>query len=87
MTPRQLFEWAVNNIAAIVFQYLTIDDYKSEQIFLEEHFQHSRTIPGTRKHHCLILLSRNKLSTKVYSSSAISKIEIVTVQEGDLVLE
>ena len=64
-----------------------MDDYKSEQIFLEERFQQSRTIPGTRKLHCLIPLSRNKLSTKVYSSSAISKIERVTVQEGDLVLE
>ena len=87
MTPRQLFEWAVNNILAIAFQYLTMDDYKSEMIFLEEHFQQSRIIPGTRKLHCLIPLSRNKLSTKVYSSSAISKIERVTVQEGDLVLE
>ena len=44
MTPYQLFEWAVVSIPAIVFQYLTMDDYTSEQVLLKEHFQQSRTI-------------------------------------------
>ena len=87
MTPHQLFDWAVDNIPAMAFKYLNMDDYKSEQILLEQCFKQSRTIPGTRKLYCFISLSRNKVSTKVYSSSAISKIERVTVQEGDLVLE
>ena len=87
MTPRQLFEWAVDNIPEMTFQYLTVDDYKSEQILLEQRFGQSRTIPGTRRLHCFIPLSGNKVSTKVYSSSAISKVERVTIQEGDLVLE
>ena len=87
MTPRQLFEWAVDNIPAVTFQYLTEDDYKSEQVLLEQRFEQSRTIPGTRKLHCFVPLSRHKVSTKAYSSSSISKVERVTIEEGDLVLE
>ena len=87
MTPRQLFDWAIDNIPAMAFKYLNMDDYKSEQILLEQCFKQSRTIPGIPKLHCFIALSRNKVFTKVYSSSAISKIERVTVQEEDLVLE
>ena len=68
-------DWALDNIPAMAFKYLNMDDYKSEQILLEQRFKQSRTIPGTRKLHCFIPLSRNKVSTKVYSSSAISKIE------------
>ena len=46
-TPRQLFEWAVENIPAVVFKYCTLDDYKKEQVLLEERFQQSCTISGT----------------------------------------
>ena len=87
MTPRQLFEWAVDNIPAVTFQYLTEDDYKSEQVLLEQRFEQSRTIPGTRKLHCFVPLSRHKVSTKAYSSSSISKVERVTIEEGDFVLD
>ena len=54
MTPHQLFEWAVDNIPAVSFQYVTIDDYKREEALLEHRFQQSRTIPGTRKLHCYL---------------------------------
>ena len=89
MTPRQLFDWAVDNIPAMAFKYLNMDDYKNEQILLEQRIKQSCTISGTHKLHCFIPLSRNKvfLLKKVYSSSAISKIERVTVQKGDLVFE
>ncbi len=72
MTPRQLFEWAVVNIPATSFQYSTLEDYKSEEVLLEQRFQQSRTIPGTRKLHCFIPVSRSKVSTQVYSSTATS---------------
>ena len=41
MTPRQLFDWAVDNIPAMAFKYLNMDDYKSEQILLEQRFKQS----------------------------------------------
>lgn len=87
MTPRQLFEWAVENVPAISFQYLTLDDYKREQALLEQRFQQSRTIPGTRKLHFFIPLSRNKVSTKVYPFSATSKEERVTILKSELASE
>ncbi len=87
MTPRQLFEWAVVNIPATSFQYITLEDYKSEEVLLEQRFRQSRTIPGTRKLHCFIPVSRSKVSTKVYSSSATSTEKTVTIQENELVPE
>ena len=87
MTPRQLFEWAVENIPATSFQYLTMDDYKREHTHLEQRFRQSRTIPGTRKLHSFVPLSRIKVSTKVYSFSATSKEERVTVLENEVASE
>jgi len=39
MTPRLLFDWAVDNITAVAF---ILDDYKSEQILLEQCFKQSQ---------------------------------------------
>jgi len=36
MTPRQLYEWASENISAITFTYCTKDDYRRQEIFLHE---------------------------------------------------
>jgi len=87
MTPRQLYEWAVDNIPAISFQYLTTDDYKREEALLEHRFEQSRTIPGTRKLHCFIPLSRKQVCTKIYSLSPTSKKERVTLVENELLPE
>ncbi len=86
-TPRQLFEWAAENIPSIFFKYCSLDDYKKEQLLLEERFQKSRTIPGTRKLHSFIPLTRSKVSTKVYSTSDTAKEERVTVLGSDLEIE
>ena len=52
-----------------------------EEIFLHGQFQQSRTIPGTQKVHCFILLTKNKLHTKVFSYSSTPKEERVTLSE------
>ena len=77
----------MENIPAVVFKYCTLDDYKKEQVLLEERFQQSRTIPGTRKLHSFVPLTRSMLSTKVYSSSITSKAERVTVLGSELDIE
>ena len=87
MTPRQLFEWAIENIPSVSFHYWSMDDYRREEILLKERFLKSRTIPGTRKLHSFIPLTRNKVSTKVYSLSTTSKEERVTFLESELPIE
>ena len=47
MTPHQLYEWALDNISTVAFNYCTTDDYKKAETFLECRFQQSRNIPGT----------------------------------------
>ena len=82
-----MFEWAVDNIPAISFQYLTTDDYRREEALLEHRFEQSRTIPGTRKLHCFIPLSRKQVLTKIYSLSSTSRKERVTLVENELLPE
>ena len=64
-----------------------MDDYRREESFLQERFEKSRTIPGTRKLHCFVPVSRSKVSTRAYSSSPTAKEERVTIQENQLELD
>lgn len=84
MTPKHLFEWAVQNISLISFKYSTIDDYWMEEKKLKDRFEQSRTIPGTQKLHSFIPLTTNTLCTKIYSNSLVSKVEQITKVEGEL---
>ena len=79
MITRQLFEWAVENIPTVAFNYCSSEDYKSEEQLLEERFQQSRTIPGTRKLHSFVPLTKATISTKVYSLSAASKVQLYLI--------
>ena len=79
MTPHQLFEWASSNISAIAFEYFSMEQYKREQEFLKQRFQRARTIPGTRKLHCFLPISKDTVNTKAFSSSKLSKVERVTL--------
>ena len=78
MTPHQLFDWAIENIEKVHFKYCTSDDYRQEEIFLEERLKISRTIPGTQKLHCFIPQSNAKILTKMFSNSSVAKQERVT---------
>ena len=83
MTPRQLYEWASDNIPTVVFNYCTTDDYKKAEIFLECRFQQSRTIPGTQKLHCFIPFKIGRFYTKIFSNSSTRKEVKVTLSELD----
>ena len=87
MTPHQLFEWASDNIPAVSFEYCRTDDYKREQAYLEEQFQRSRMIPGTRKLHSFVLISKDRVRIRAFSSSSISKEETVTSCKSKLPVE
>ena len=87
MTPHQLLEWATNNIPGITFEYSSLEEHKSEEAFLEERFKQSRTIPGTRKLHSFVPLSKSMVDTKMFSSSSNSKRQRVTVSEDELTPE
>ena len=73
MTLCQLYEWALDNILTVPFNYCTTDDYKKAETFLECRFQQSRTIPGTQKLYCFIAFKIDKLYTKVFSNSSTQK--------------
>lgn len=84
MTPRQLYDWATINIPTAHFDYCSSNDYEAEQKYLEEQFMKSCTIPGTRKLHSFIPISKDKLQEKTFSGSSSSREERVTTSEADL---
>ena len=69
------------------FEYCSTEDYKREQAYLEERFQRSRTIPGTRKLHSFVPISKDRVRTRVFSSSSISKEKRVASCESELPVE
>ena len=83
MTPRQLFDWASTNIPAVHFGYCSLVDYEVEDKNLEEQFAKSRTIPGTRKLHSFIPVSKDRITVKAFSSSTTSKEERVSCEDDD----
>ena len=87
MTPPQLFEWASEKVPKTVFNYCSTQEYEEVKEFLKERFQNSRTIPGTRRLHSFVPLSRNTLKVRVYSFSTTSKDVRVTKQESELEID
>ena len=87
MTARQLFDWASTMIPAVHFDYCANEDYLKEQHNLEERFQASRTIPGTRKLHSFLPISDNTVHVRPFSASTTFKEEKVTSQEAEISLE
>ena len=87
MTPFQLFQWAKDNIPGIVFRYCSMEEYEVIKSQLEKRFEKSRTIPGTRKQHTFIPISKDTISIKVYSNSKESKEEKVSKQERELEMD
>ena len=87
MTPWQLYEWTVDNIQSVHFEYSSMEDYRKEAEHLEQWFLLSHTISGTRKYHCFIPVSSNKVRVAYYSSSATFREEKVTLGSNDLPIE
>ena len=75
MTPRQLFNWACTNVPAVQFGYCSTEEYEREQRYLEHRFEQSCTIPGTRKLHSFVPISKGKVRVSVYSASDTSREE------------
>ena len=87
MTPHQLYEWASAAIPNIHFEYSSMQDYERESVHQEERFVRSRTIPGTRKYHSFVPVSKDKVKASFYSNSVAYMEERVTMAQNDLQLE
>ena len=84
MTPFQLYEWARENIPGVHFCICSTEEYERQNISLETRFEHTRMIPGTRKLHSFIPVSKE---TRIYSLSSDARKDHVTKLPGDLELD
>lgn len=87
LTPFQLFEWASNNIPGTVFRYCSYTEYEETRAHLELRFQSSQTIPGTRKLHSFVPISRDAVKVRLFSLSITSREEKVIKQDMELEID
>ena len=87
ITLFQLYQWAVDNVPGVHFCYCSTEEYEMQKIFLQTRFEQTKTIPGTRKLHSFVPISKDTLRTRIYSSSIITREDRVTKLPGDLELE
>ena len=87
MSATQLYQWAKENIPATVFRYCSTGEYEVVKQELENRFQNSRTIPGTRELHAFIPLSKHLVAVKLYSNCGEYKEQKVVKDEGELELD
>jgi transposase len=79
LTPRQLYDFATENIKSIDFEFCTKHDYEETQKFLLNRFSESKAIVGTQKFHSFVPVSENKIVVKPYYSSQEESLECVTL--------
>ena len=87
MTPRQLYDWASENISATFFGYCTSEEYDKKLADLQVRFEKTRTIPGTRKLHSFVPVSKDRIETRMFSVSTTSKVQNVIAGDTELTLE
>ena len=84
MTPRQMYEWTVDNIPTISFTYSTDMEYLNHSASLQDQFQKARQIVGTQQLHAFLPQSQNKLLAKVYSFAPDGKEVSVTTETTEI---
>ncbi|CAH2100534.1 unnamed protein product [Euphydryas editha] len=69
LTPKQLFEWASQNLTKMNIRFSTIEVYNSMKEKLEDQFTNAKTIPATQKIHKISPLEDCMVQVKMFSSS------------------
>ena len=87
MTPYQLFEWASSNVPGITFCYCSTEEYEEQKVHVEERFLKTRTIPGTRKHHSFMPLSKETIMVKEYSKAIAFNVEKISRGDSEIPIE
>ena len=67
MYAKQLYEFAMKEIAGMCFCYVTNEEYKEEAQLLQERFDKSKTV--TQKYHCFKSLNTTMVEGKYYSTA------------------
>lgn len=86
-TPRDLFEWAVDNISKVDFVYSTQEDYAASEMFLKIRFENALTIKGTQQFHAFIPDTTSKLVVKHFSDDVQSWVREVDKSPDKLKLK
>lgn len=73
LNAKDLCDWAVDNIEGIISIFSSEEEYKKEEKLLLKRFNESKTIDGTRKFHCYIPISTDKIRVKYFSAAEDSK--------------
>lgn len=82
-TPRQLFDWAKENIVNIDFIYSSQEEYEHEKALLKERLEEAKTLKGTRQFHFYQPKNETRVLVKTFSFSSDTQEEIVSENDAD----
>ena len=83
LTPWQLFQFVQANLKGVNAEFITCDEWNTEQSFLKERFLMAKTIPGTQKLHSFKPVSRSSIQVTEFSASASSRLVSVVKQDSE----
>ena len=78
LTPKQLHDFATENISSIDFEYCTTDDYEETKKYLLPRLSESKAIVGTQKFHSFVPFSEHQIIAKPYYFSQDESLKCVT---------
>ena len=93
-TPYEIFQWCQDNVSGISFSYVSLEDINNHvnQFQHDQHYELTKTVPGTRSYHSFIPDGLSKLilqrtprdpfSTTQFDK-AISEISINDIKVGN----
>lgn len=69
LTPQQLFEWSVQNIKTVNFEFVKQEEYVETEKLLNDRFGRAVTIKGTQQFHAYLPVNKNpsQIKVKVFS--------------------
>lgn len=78
LTPKELYEFALENIKNIDFEYSTTEDYEETKEWLLSRLSESKAIVGTQKFHSYKPHTESQITVKPYHFSLAESLECVT---------
>ncbi len=86
MTPRQLYDFAVEHISAVHFHFCAKEEWEEESKELQVRSEKAKTLQGTQKLHAFVPISQSTLEVKLCPKSA-DKREVKLTAEEDVPFE
>ncbi|KAF4530231.1 hypothetical protein B566_EDAN018372 [Ephemera danica] len=72
-SPQALYDFVRQHMPKIKFDFVSIAEFKDEELILNKRYKNAKTIRGTQNIHCIVPVRKGVVLTKVFSNSSVAK--------------